>query len=154
MERGLTSALAELTDALLAIADPSSRRALVSPFRSRIADAITEHPRARAHVLAIVRPCLKYEGRLDRLLEVVRCWNRRRCRCGIWKRRSQMSCTGARPRCTDCRSPMPIPLNKCGNAWSFAEEILRFGSTSSPIKWPRLRQQLHGRSPTAVADHR
>jgi hypothetical protein len=50
--RGLTSALAELTDALLAvpaIADPSSRRALVSPFRSRIADAITEHPRARAY---------------------------------------------------------------------------------------------------------
>jgi tetratricopeptide (TPR) repeat protein len=67
--------MVELTDALLAVpavADESGRRLLIGLLRPEIAQAIPYHPRARMHLMAIVRACLQHEGGFELLLDALR----------------------------------------------------------------------------------
>jgi tetratricopeptide (TPR) repeat protein len=65
----------ELTDAILAIsavAEESGRRLLLGLLGPEIAQTVVHHPRARIHLMGIVRACLQHVGGLDLLLDALR----------------------------------------------------------------------------------
>jgi Effector-associated domain 2 len=64
-----------VVDALLAVPsvrDETSRRLVLSRMRQEIAQAVPHHPRARLHVIELVRTCLDYDDGLGDLLRVLR----------------------------------------------------------------------------------
>jgi class 3 adenylate cyclase len=69
-----TGVLAELTDALLAVpslAEESRRNLLIEMLPSPIRETVPYYPRARLHLIAMIRTCMRYEGGLDALLSAV-----------------------------------------------------------------------------------
>ncbi|MGH3625679.1 MAG: effector-associated domain 2-containing protein, partial [Sciscionella sp.] len=74
-QAGTSGGLFGLVDALLevpCVRDDADRRLLLDLLSPRIANTVSYNPRARWHVLSLVRVCLNYDGGLAELVDAVR----------------------------------------------------------------------------------